>query len=209
VGAIRRPEQGNEALSAKNRQIKGAFSCPLLHVAIATPCGLHNCRYHVDYHWSGNCLLIYSQQQGVDKLTVDEISYLYRRPVDEVKKLLDDGIAKLRGTAIDSASITQESLARRFNYLLTSRICCVCESTLEDEPSRGLRIEAIGAAYCSKDCRDAKPPRLVELEVEKGLPIERILEWTFRRYQTLSLAEQALSLPRWLVYEASRQSFEQ
>lgn len=181
------------------------FRCSVTGMTLRADCRIETCRYHVDYEWSANCLLAYMHQQEVESLSVDEISFLYRIPADIVKQSIERATASLRSQALDIQAERDDYLARQFRYLAGTRLCCVCESYCGDEPaSRQLTVEKLQGRYCSKECRDEKPPRIVELEAEKGLPIERILEWTFRRYRALSLAEQALQMPRWLVYESCR-----
>lgn len=180
------------------------FRCSVTATTLRAECRLRSCRYHVDYEWSANCLLAYMHQQRVESLSVDEISFLYRVPAEIVKQKLDDATALLRAQALEVQASTDQVLGRRFRHLVGARLCLVCESSLDDEPvPRNLQVDNIGQ-YCSKDCREEKPPRVIELEVAKGLPIAQILEWTFRRYRSLSLAEQALQMPRWLVYDACR-----
>ncbi len=133
-------------------------------------------------------------QQGVEILSADEIAFLYRRPPGRVKKALDEALLKLRATAIE------QQLPRQFRVVETDRACCVCESAVDDVP-RSLRLER--HVYCSRDCRDHTPPPLVALEISRGLPIAKILEWTFHHYRTLPLAEQALGIPRWLLQDAA------
>lgn len=181
------------------------FRCSVTGTTLRTECKLKACRYHVDYEWSANCLLAYMHQQGIESLSIDEISFLYRVRSEIVKQRIDEGSAALRAQALDVQSGRDHTLSRQFRYLVGARLCLVCESSLdEDEPPlRNLQVDNVGA-YCSKECRDEKPPRIIELEVTKGLPIAQILEWTFRRYRSLSLAEQALQMPRWLVYDSCR-----
>lgn len=167
-------------------------------------CRLEACRYHVDYEWSANCLLAYMHQQRVDSLSPDEISFLYRLPVQHVKQSIEQASQLLRSRALDVQAEHDDYLAPQFRYYSCDRLCCVCESTVDEPAPRNLQVEKLGLVYCSKECRDEKPPRIIELEADKGLPIERILKWTFRRYRSLSLAEQALQMPRWLVYESCR-----
>jgi len=183
---------------------KTEFMCPTLREVISIPCALEKCRFHIDYPWAANCLLAYLHQQEVESLSADEIAYLYQFPVDHIKNVIDQSIAALRYNALDVQARQEESLKRRFRQFPTQRVCCVCESEIDEELPKALRIDSIPAGYCSKECREEKPPRLVELEVEKGLPIEKILDWTFRRYKSLSLAEQALGIPRWLAYESCK-----
>lgn len=191
-------------VEASDVRLATGFCCSVTGTTLRTACQLQACRYHIDYEWSANCLLAYMHQQKVDALSIDEVSFLYRIPSERVKQKIDEATTRLRSGALDQQREDDDSLTRKFRYLPGTRLCCVCESLIDDESvPRSLQVDRIGA-YCSKDCRDEKPPRIVELEAEKGLPIERILEWTFRRYRSLSLAEQSLQMPRWLVYEASR-----
>lgn len=180
------------------------FRCSVTGTTLRTDCQLTSCRYHVDYCWSANCLLAYMHQQRIASLSIDEISFLYRVPSERVKQVIEEATQTLRGHALDVEAERSSYLSRQFNYLLTDRLCCVCESTVDETVPRNMTVESLGLVYCGKDCRDEKPPRVIELEVDKGIPIERILEWTFRRYRSLSLAEQALQMPRWLMYEAAR-----
>lgn len=187
-----------------DRVLRGGFRCNQIDAVVTARCELKACRYHVPYEWSANCLLAYMQQQNTDALSVDEISFLYRIPVEDVKQSVERSTAALRSQAIDVQATRDDWLKPQFSFVLSRSVCVVCESIVDEQTARSLTIESLGAAYCSRECRDAKPPRIIELEVEKRLPIERILEWTFRHYRTVTLAEQALGMPRWLMYEASQ-----
>lgn len=180
------------------------FCCPILKEEIVTPCDLAKCSYHLDYPWGANCLLAYTHQQDIEALSPEEIAYLYHFPIDQVKKLLSNAITALRSNAIDQQVVNELSIDSQFSYFITDRVCCVCESTLEEEVPKSLQIEAIGAVYCSKECKNQMHPLLIKLEVTKGIPITKILDWTFRRYKTLTLAEQALGIPRWLAIESCK-----
>lgn len=172
--------------------------CPIIDEDVLVPCQLQGCRHHVEYEWTQNCLLSYLQEQGAENLSIDEIAFLYRRPSAKVKEHVNSALQKLR-----SSAITMELPDREFRYLITSRVCCVCESVVDPEGvSKSLMIPEIGGVYCSRECKDDRHPRVVELEVQHGLPVARILDWTFRRYKSLALAEKALGMPRWLVYES-------
>jgi hypothetical protein len=187
-------------------RIATGFRCSVTGTTLRSDCQLETCRYHVDYEWSANCLLAYMHQQNVESLSVDEISFLYRIRADTVKQAIDTASTTLRSKSLDIQSRQDEYLVRRFRHFCGPRLCCVCEEFIGDETvSRNLQVERLDAIYCSKQCRDAKPPRIIELEAEHGLSIERILTWTFWRYRNLALAEQSLQMPRWLVAEACNQ----
>ncbi len=180
------------------------FSCPIIKETIHTSCSLEKCAYHIDYPWAANCLLAYAHQQSIETLSPEEISYLYQMPVKYVKETINKAISTLRSNSINQHATGDSSFEKQFTYFITDKVCCVCESALEEEISRALKISSIGAVYCSKECRNEMHPLLVELEARKGIFIAAILEWTFRRYKSLSLAEQSLKIPRWLAYEACR-----
>lgn len=180
------------------------FSCPIVKETINTSCALEKCVYHIDYPWAANCLLAYAHQQSIETLSPEEISYLYQMPVKYVKDLISKAVATLRSNSINQHATGDTSFEKQFTYFITDRVCCICESALEEEIPRTLKIQSIGAVYCSKECRNEMHPLLVELEARKGIPISTILEWTFRRYKSLSLAEQSLKIPRWLAYESCR-----
>ncbi len=187
----------------KKLALQTGFKCPVLREPIVSPCHLGNCAWNIDYEWSANCLLAYMHQQGVDQLSADEISFLYQMPIEMTRKLLDSAITALRSNAIDAHAASSTS-DREFVYFITDRVCCVCESVVDEYVPKSLTIENIGAVYCSKECKDEMHPRLIELEVEKGMTISKILDWAFRNYKSLSIAENALNIPRWLAFEACR-----
>lgn len=180
------------------------FCCPVIRETIRRPCSLEKCSHHIDYPWAANCLLAYAHQQDVEALSAEEIAYLYQMPIEYVKELLNAAMTSLRSATIDQTATEGTGFEPQFSYFLTDEVCCVCESVLEEEIPRSLRIESIGAVYCSRECRDEKHPLLIVLEVQKGLPIAQILEWTFKRFRSLTLAEQALGIPRWLTHEACK-----
>jgi hypothetical protein len=180
------------------------FRCPVIHETIHRPCSLEHCAHHIDYPWAANCLLAYAHQQNVESLSTEEIAYLYQMPIVYVKNLLSEAMIALRSGTIDQKATEGGKFEPQFSYFITDRVCCVCESALEEEIPRSLRIETLGAVYCSRECRDEKHPLLITLEVQKGLPVAQILEWTFKRFRSLALAEQSLGLPRWLTHESSK-----
>jgi hypothetical protein len=207
-GSVRRwlVRMGLPASTMDAKAVLGVgFNCPVIAEPVVAPCALYNCAYHIDYPWAANCLLAYLQQQEVETLTPEEISYLYQQPLDRVKSTLNAAAVKLRSSALDIQAVEDPYLAPQFRYFVTKRVCVVCESVIDDgETPKSLTIPSINAVYCSKECREEKPPRVVELEVEKGIPISVILDWTFHHYRTVALAEQALGMPRWLLQQTSQ-----
>lgn len=181
------------------------FVCPVLDAEVVTPCRLKKCKYNVDYSWSNNCILQYMYEQESQALSLEEISFLYRVPYDKVCDVYRDALAEMRTEAISVESEYDDRLQKSFNFFPTRSVCCVCESRIDGSIQHALLIKSVGKAYCSKECKAEKPARLVELEIQYGLDIEQILKWVFGNFKNLGLAEQALGIPRWLAYYASKQ----
>lgn len=187
-----------------NQAMSPSFHCPIFDASLVTPCRLSSCRFYVDYSWSNNCMLSYMHNQKTHSLSLEEISFLYQIPIDDVRADYKSGLQKLRSEALFDESTSDDSLRRSFNFFPTKKICCVCESRIDGSVSQSLVIQSIGLAYCSRECKQEKPVRLVEIEHEYGLDIASVLEWSFTNFKNLGLAEQALGIPRWLAYYACK-----
>jgi len=175
------------------------FRCNRLQMYLRCSCQLHSCGYWVEWPQTYNCLWAYFQQQEVEGLTPEEISYLYRLPLADVQHSLYEAMVKLRESSLKVAAI-QNDLPRNFNFIITERVCCVCEQVIE-VPAL-LTVRSLGLAYCSRHCKTLKPPRIIELEHQYGLEIKNILSWALAHFHNLSTAEHALGMNRWMLYEA-------
>ena len=129
------------------------FICPVLNIRIQSNCVVSSCKYFVKHPWSKNCLLDYLGHHALSTLSVDEISFLYQMPVDDIKKIVGNAMLKLR----------YNISTPNFTFIENTNVCCVCESVTE-EP-----IPAIeGLCYCSEDCKAEKPPHVIEQEFLLG-----------------------------------------
>lgn len=196
----------NELVTLINYKLppmENKFTCPVLNAPLMTPCQLKSCKFNVNYSWSNNCLLSYMHEQDKQTLSLEEISFLYGIPIDDVTEIYREAIYNLRSGAISVESAHDDKLKPAFAFFPTRGVCCVCESRIETT-SPQLQLKNNDLAYCSKECKQEKPPRLIELEAQYGLEIGKVLEWVFTNFRSLTLAEQALNLPRWLAYYACK-----
>jgi hypothetical protein len=176
------------------------FYCPQIKERMSKSCQLQTCSYWVDCAWAYNCLWAYLKHQGSEKLSAEEVSYLYNLPIDDVQHALYEGMQKLRTGSLQVAS-EQNELPRVFDFIKTHEVCCVCEEPIENR-IQTLHIVELDMAYCSRECKKHKPPRLIELENQYGAKIGDILKWAMGKFHSLSTVEQALSIHRWMLYEA-------
>ena len=173
--------------------------CTVLGTDVVTPCSLHECRWHVDYPWSNNCMVAYAQEHGSDGLSADEISFLLKRDRADVTRSINGALAKLRGQAVEHAHESHD-LERKFEVVRLTGACAVCGApTPRPLPSK-LQVE--GIAYCSQTCMEVKPPVLLLLEAEHGVELDKLLSWAAHKFKTPQAMEHALGVPRQILMVA-------
>ena len=158
------------------------------------PCGLGECRYHVDFAFSKNCLLNYVNIHNTDVLSLDEISYLYNIPISEVQFEFEDGMTKVRQEAFMAEASSDPELERQFHMVPTTKICCVCGELTD--PLSLVLCKDTPLAYCSMECHDDRPFGMMLMEYRIGVPADKILRWAFLRFKTLIILEKALGVSR-------------
>lgn len=176
---------------------KADFKCPCLNTYINTNCSLSDCRYFVDYTWSNNCVLSFILNQERSTLTAEEVSFLYKIPINKVKSTYLDAI-----TAIKRKVLNDSINAPRFVYYPSDKICCVCECNIKKYllrsnqltlPSR-LVDSDIGIVYCSDECLHAKPKKLIELEIEFETHISNIIKAAIVAYKDIKVITSILDM---------------
>ncbi len=173
--------------------------CTVLGTDVVTPCNLHECRWHVDYPWSNNCMVAYAQEHGSGGLSADEISFLLKRDRAAVTKSINGAVAQLRGGAVEQAHESHD-LERTFEVVKLPGSCAVCgASTPKPLPPK---FEVEGLAYCSQTCMELKPPVLLLLEAKHGVDLEKLLAWAAYKFRTPQAMEQALGVPRQILLSA-------
>ncbi len=175
------------------------FVCPAHHTRVELPCGLKSCRFHVDNELANNCVLAYCHQQNVEKLSPDEISYLYAVPAEKVVSQLDTAMNVMRLGAIQAQAQEDPDVRRSFWFVETKAVCCVCGSFV-DEP---LECRDTPFAYCSDQCAKRMPPEAVWLEWKFGRQVDVLLLWAFRRFRHLPILEKTFNLNRATLHSLS------
>lgn len=175
-----------EIVFNEGRQCNVNFICPLTNQKLIIDCTLINCTYHIDYIWTGNCLLAYMAQQEKKTLCFKEISYLLKKPLAIVEQLYQDALWSLKRKMLNDSLESP-----RFTYFQTMEICCVCECSIEKHLIRtnqlvlpqNLLFNELGLVFCSQECLKAKPKKLIELEVEFETHIKYIIKGALYFYK--------------------------
>lgn len=175
--------------------------CPAHHAQVTRSCGLDGCKFWVKSDMANSCLLAYAHQQKVDRLSGDEIAYLYGQPVDLVKAELESAMLRLRQTALQSDAATDPDIERTFWFVETTGICCVCGSTTDQNR---ILVHETPLAYCSKECAEESPADQLACEFRFGRPIQTIIRWAIRRFRNLPVLERTLGLKRETLIELCR-----
>lgn len=171
------------------------FYCPELdNIAIHQPCAVRSCAFHTDHPWARNCILHYlarnmryEGRQG-PILTNHDLSILLGMSPTAVRSMLTRTLANLRKGAL------QEEILKEVDTDLVTRIpsanvCAVCERSFE-KPY--LKKDTI--SYCSKQCRDKKPPIDIRLEEEFHLSIKRLLTMCAERFSAVAAMANAVGV---------------
>lgn len=181
--------------------VRHDLKCPVHQATVATNCRLHTCKFWVSSDMANNCLLAYCHQQQVDRLSADEIAYLYDQPVEAVKSELDSAMTTLRITAIQSDAANDPDIERMFWFVETTAICCVCGSPTD---STLIKVPDTPLAYCSKECQEEKPADVLTCEFRFGRPIATVVRWALHRFRNLPVLERTLGLKRETLIELCR-----
>lgn len=175
------------------------FTCPHTKTVITSCCKVKECEYWTKMSWSNNCILAYAMQQEIEAFKPEDIAILLCISLEKVNEIITGVLAKLR-----EETITIQEIEPQFSYVPTSQICCVCFKPIETFlPS--LTIPTLQLAYCSKECKQHKPPQAIQLEAKYGISIEDILKWASHKFATLPAMEQALGMDRWAIKELIQQ----
>jgi len=128
----------------------------------------------------------------IDKLSCDEISYLKNIPIQTVHQTLEESLQKLRTYALETIREENPEYTKIFDYVKTNRVCCVCESIIQEIPIRV--YGSVGLYYCSIECQEEQPPDIIVLQQRFGLPIEKILRWVITSFRKPLIAAQSLGV---------------
>jgi hypothetical protein len=185
-----------------NRVVQHDLRCPAHKAPVASGCRMNSCKFWVGSDMANNCLLAYCSNQQTDRLSADEIAYLYGQPIETVRQELDAAMTTLRCTAIQSDAKDDPDIQRVFWFVETMAVCCVCGSTTDSTSL--IRVPDTPLAYCSRECVEEASPDVVGCEYRFGRPIQTILRWAIRRFRNLPVLERTLGLKRETLIELSR-----
>jgi hypothetical protein len=172
--------------------------CPKTSLPLMTGCALKGCEFWTDVAWASNCILVYMKHHKLESLKAEDIAILLQIPLRKVGEILAIALAKLREEMV----IPQEEKdERQFNFIPLRTICCVCEKPIVRTPLVSLELPTLQLAYCSKECKQAKPPRAIALESKYGVDFTTLLERASRKFKTITAMEQALGIDRWTIQD--------
>ena len=155
------------------------ISCPVTKVPIAAACHLTQCRFHAKSVHSANCLLVHCAQQADDKIDLQNQWRLLDIPLRTLKRNYINAVLKIQ--AITFREWAEAKSLPLFHFYPTTKVCCVCESFIEDQPHH---IQ-YGMAWCSIDCMAELSPLQAYLEKTFGLSFKQLKEWIPKCFYTI------------------------
>lgn len=164
------------------------FSCNILKMVIKAPCKLEQCPWWLQNAAAMNCLKHYLTARGEDNVTPEEYAWLYKIPYDTVKGIYTVNIVSLQRNKFQKRLEADVG----WRYVPSTKICCVCESALVDQP---YHIEG-GQAWCSDICLCTKEPWIVKVEGIFEASIATVMQRIIKTFKALSVAQQVLGLTK-------------
>jgi len=181
--------------------VRNSYQCPELNITMYQPCGLESCLFHTPgKSWCNNCILDYVTKQNEEEenkqtkkkrtsLSYNELTILTGISTNELKKILNGALLKLRQSALKK-KIEEESLVDRQYRILSSSVCPVCEKRLSS------KVTKKGISYCSTNCYNFKPPHVLKVEQDFGLPINKVLRCCLESFSSFNVISTSLGLDR-------------
>lgn len=137
--------------------------CPVTKQSIRAPCGLTTCKFHVDHPWTNNCALnfLLNQEKQKDKLTVEQISLLYKKSPQRVESIYKRAFKIVQRHYLKDLLRSRQT--PQFTYL--PGFCVTCQSSLLEEELGDVQLALGGGfGYCSTECKKQHPPQYYEIE---------------------------------------------
>lgn len=142
--------------------------CPVTKEAIRVSCHLNSCKFWVDQDWTKNCalnfLLNLPQEKDKplkDKLTVEQISMLYKKAPRRVESIYKRSFKIVQRHYLKN--LLQTRGVSRFSYV--AGFCVTCQSKLLEEELNDTQLFlGEGKGYCSAECKKQHPPQYYEIE---------------------------------------------
>lgn len=167
--------------NVKRLLAESPFHCPDIDIDIHQPCQVSSCEFFTPNRWTRNCILYYRVRHDRDLLSLNELAFLRHIDVNTLRSQINKTIKTLGHGALKE-TIVQEGVSSQVTHLKVDKICVVCEKSVA---SRGRQIVRSGLTYCSRACYRKKPPVVVGIEQDFGLPIKKVLELCVSKFASI------------------------
>lgn len=135
--------------------------CPVTKEELRVPCGLTGCKFWVQHGWTKNCTLNFLLNQEKDRLSMEQISLLYRKSPQRVESIYKRAFKIVQRHYLKD--LIHSRSVPRFYYLPS--FCVACQTKLTDEEIQDPALSlGEGFGYCSADCKKQHPPQYYEIE---------------------------------------------
>lgn len=145
-----------------NKEYEASCStCPHTKEALVRPCSLKKCPFWVKHEFTKNCALNYMASLEEDKLTLEQISFLFEKNLARVESLNKDALKVVQRVFLKDLLVHKE--VPRFNFI--EGFCVKCQTKLTEDdfedPSMSL---GDGFGYCSRECKRTYLPDIWKVE---------------------------------------------
>lgn len=135
--------------------------CPVHKQEIRAACSLRACKFWVDHGWTKNCALNFMLNQQKDKLTIEQVSLLYKKSPQRVESIYKRSFKIVQRHYLKDLLRTKG--APQFTYV--AGFCVTCQTRLLEEELSDPQLSLGGGhGYCSPDCKKQHPPQYFEIE---------------------------------------------
>jgi len=166
------------------------FSCPEIGIDIYQPCSVTSCSFYTDNAWTNNCILCYRLRYGHEMLSLNDLSVLLKVDVVTLRTQLNKSLKSLSHGALKE-TIAQDGADEMITHLDVDRVCSVCEKTIPDEQVPLVKADF---TYCGDDCYRYKPPVVLRIERDFGLPISSVLTLCIKKFSNLKSMSSAVGV---------------
>lgn len=166
------------------------FHCPELQITMYQPCRIKHCPFLTPNPLQGNCIMNYLTKQECSSLSYKELSILLKEQTGSIRSQVNTGMRKLSIGALRDQILQRRETGLFHRISGTTTTCTVCEKRID--PGTGLTKSR--RYYCSQTCCDYKPPQVLALEDEYGLPIDRLLKLCSASFSSASKISPLLHL---------------
>jgi len=166
------------------------FSCPELGVDIHQPCSVTTCAFYTDNSWTKNCILCYRLRYRHENLSLNDLSVLLKRDAVSLRTQINKTIKGLSHGALKE-TIIQDGADQLITHLDVDRVCGVCEKSI---PIDKYPLIKGGFCYCSDLCYKYKPPVVLKIERDFGLPIPNVLQLCIKKFSNLKSMANAIGV---------------